>query len=205
MLMEVDWGGKLILNSMVDWGTHGTHPNGQNISEVDWGGHDSRPNHMTEFFLSEVDWGAHDSSFFLFLVNIDYDAKPMEFFTQGLWGELQQTLSSTPLIGHMTDSLDTGQHEDDAFNPKPIYLELDDSEQLTGEPIQPYLSLVGQLQWLVTLGCLVIHAQVMALPMLRSTPRQLKEIYGYVKKTIISNWIQSNHYLSDMLSKHWDL
>ena len=89
--------------------------------------------------------------------------------------------------------------------PKPIYPELDDSEQLTGEPIQPYLSLVGQLQWLVTLGCLVIHAQVMTLPMLRSTPMQIQGIYGYVKKTIISNWIQSNHYLSDMLSKHWDL
>ena len=71
--------------SMVDWGAHGTHPNGHNISEVDWGGSDSRSNHMTEFLLSEVDWGAHDSSFFLFLVNIDYDPKPMELFTQGLW------------------------------------------------------------------------------------------------------------------------
>ena len=129
----------------------------------------------------------------------------MEFFTQGLWGELQQTMSSTPLIGHMTDSLDTGQTEDDASNPKPIDPELDDSEQLTGEPIQPYLSLVGQLQWLVTLGCLVIHAQVMTLPMLRSTPRQLQGIYGYVRKTIISKWIQSDHYLNEQLSKHWDL
>ena len=157
---------------------------------------------MTEFLRSEVDWGAHDSSFFLFLVNINYDVRPMEFFTQGLWGELQ---SSTPLIGHMTDSLDTGQTEDDAFNPKPIDPELDNSKQLTGESIQPYLSLVGQLQWLVTLGCLVIHAQVMTLPMLRSTPRQLQGIHGYVKKTIISNLIQSNHYLSNMLSKHWEL
>ena len=82
MLMEVDWGGKLIVNSMVYWGTHETHPNGHNISEVDWGGHGSRSNHMIEFLLSEVDWGAHDSSFFLLLVNIDYDAKPMKFFTQ---------------------------------------------------------------------------------------------------------------------------
>ena len=114
---------------------------------------------------------------------------------------------STPLIGHMTDSLDTGQTEDDddAFNPKPIYPDLDDSEQLIGKHIQPYLSLVGQLHWLVTLGCLGIHAQVMTLPMLMSTPRQLQGIYGYVKKTIISNWIHSNHYLSDMLSKHWDV
>ena len=61
-------------------------------------------------------------------------------------------MSSTPLIGNLTDSLDTGQTEDDGFNSKPIDPELDDSEQLTGESIQPYLSLVGQLQWLVTLG-----------------------------------------------------
>ena len=35
-------------------------------------------------------------------------------------GELQQKMSSTPLTGHMTDSLDTSQTEDDAFNSKPI-------------------------------------------------------------------------------------
>ena len=81
MLMEVGWGGKLILNSMVHWGTHGTHPNGHNLSEVDWGDHDSSSNHMTEFLLSKVDWGAHDSSYFLYLVYIDLDAKPKDFFT----------------------------------------------------------------------------------------------------------------------------
>ena len=44
------------MNSVVDWERHGTYP--------------------TELTISEVDWGAlHDSSFFLFLVNIDYDAK----------------------------------------------------------------------------------------------------------------------------------
>ena len=33
--------------------------------------------------ISEVDWGAlRDSSFFLFLVNIDYDANPKDFLTQ---------------------------------------------------------------------------------------------------------------------------
>ena len=89
--MDVDWGGKLIVNSNVDWGIHETHPNGHNICEVDWGGHDSSSNHMNEFLSSEVDWGAHDSSLFLFLVNIDYDAKPMEFFTQGLWGVLHSS------------------------------------------------------------------------------------------------------------------
>ena len=32
----------------------------------------------------------NDSSFFLFLVNIDYDAKPQDFFSQGIWGGLYQ-------------------------------------------------------------------------------------------------------------------
>ena len=104
MLMEGDWGGKLIANSMVYWQAHEDYPTGHSISEVDWGGHDSNPNHMKESLLFEVDWGVHDSSFFLFLVNIDYDAMPMEFFTQGLWGELQQSISSTPLIELLTDS-----------------------------------------------------------------------------------------------------
>ena len=118
MFMEVDWAGKLKLNctscrcSMVDWQAHGIHPTGDSISEVDWGGHDSSPNHMNEFLFSEVDWGAHDSSLFLFLVNIDYDANPKEIFIQGLWRELQQRTSSTPLIGLLIDFLATGQTED---------------------------------------------------------------------------------------------
>ena len=128
--------------------------------KFDWGGHASSSSQMTKFLLSEVDWRAHDSSFFLFLVKFDYDAKPMEFFTQALRGELQQTMSSSTLIWHMTASLDTGQTEDDAFSPKPMVPELGDPEQLTGESIQLCLSLVGQLHWLVTLGRLVTHAQV---------------------------------------------
>ena len=131
MLMEVDWGGKLIVNFMVNWGVHETYPNGHNISAVDWGDHDSSCNHyfmvnwgvhetypnghnisavdwgdhdsscnhMNKFSLSEVDWRSHDSSLFLFLVNIDYDAKPKDFSTQELWGGLPQRTSSTPLIG----------------------------------------------------------------------------------------------------------
>ena len=71
---------------MVNWGVHETYPNGHNISAVDWGDHDSSCNHMNEFSLSEVDWGAHDSSYFLYLVHIDLDAKPKDFFTQELWG-----------------------------------------------------------------------------------------------------------------------
>ena len=78
MLKEVDWGGKHPMNSVVDWQRHETYPTGHNISEVDWG-------------------ALHDSSFFLFLVNIDYDAKPKDFLTQELWGGLPERTSSTTL------------------------------------------------------------------------------------------------------------
>ena len=76
---------------------------------------------------------------------------------------------------------------------------------LTRFRFQHYLSLIGQLQWLVTLGRLVIHPQVTTLPRFRSTPRKLQRIYGYVKKTINFHWIQSRYCHSEILSKHWDL
>ena len=114
---------------------------GQNTSEVDWGGHDSNPNHMNKSLLSEVDWGAHDSSVFLFLVHIDFDAKPNESSIQGLWGELHHRTSSIPLIGLQTDSLATGHTGDDIFNSTPFNADLDDPEQLTGESIQSFLPL----------------------------------------------------------------
>ena len=156
ILMEIDWGDK--------WHGHETPPTGHNTSEGDCGGHNPNPNHMNESLLSEVDWGAHDSSVFLFLVNIDYDAKPNESSIQGLWGELQHRTSSIPLIGLQTDSLATGQTGDDIFSSTPIHADLDDPEQLTGESIQSFLTLVVQLQWFVVLGRLVTHAQVTTLP-----------------------------------------
>ena len=125
-----------------------------------------KPSHMNESLLSEVDWGAHDSSIFLFLVNIDYDAKPNESSIQGLWGELQYRTSSIPLIGLQIDSLATGQTGDDVFNSIPINPDVDYPEQLTGESIQSFLTLVVQLQWLVALGRLVTHGQVTTLPKL---------------------------------------
>ena len=88
---------------------HETHPTGHSTSEVDLDGHGHNPNHMNESLLSEVDWGTHDSSIFVFLANIDYDAKPNESSIQGLWGELQCRTSSISLIGLQTDSLATGQ------------------------------------------------------------------------------------------------
>ena len=62
-----------------------------------------------------------------------------------------------PNPNHVNESLlsevDWGAHNPDA----------DDPEQLTGESIQSFLTFVVQLQWLVTLGRLVTHAQVTTL------------------------------------------
>ena len=51
-----------------------------------------------------------------------------------------------------------------------------------------YLTMVGQLQWLVTLGTYNIHAQVATMSMFRAAPRQghmdrLKRIYSYAIRT----------------------
>ena len=88
MLKEVDWGGKHPINSVIDWQSHETYPAGHNISEVDWG-------------------ALHDSSFFVFLVNIDYDAKPKDFFIQELWGGLSERTASTTLrsLNHVEGKL----------------------------------------------------------------------------------------------------
>ena len=66
--------------------------------------------------------------------------------------------------------------------------ELDDTELLIGESIQHYITMVGQLQWLVTLGRFDIHAQVTTMSRFRSAPKKghlekLQRIYGYVLKT----------------------
>ena len=51
-----------------------------------------------------------------------------------------------------------------------------------------YLTLVGQLQWLVTLGRFDIHAQVATMSRFRAAPRQghmdrFKRIYSYAIRT----------------------
>ena len=66
--------------------------------------------------------------------------------------------------------------------------ELDDTELLTGESIQHFLTMIGKLQWLVTLGKFDIHAQVTTMSRFRSAPRKghlewLERVYGYVLKT----------------------
>ena len=66
--------------------------------------------------------------------------------------------------------------------------ELDDTELLTGESIQHYLTMIGQVQWLVTLGRFDTHTQVTTMSRFRLAPRKghlerLQRIYGYVTKT----------------------
>ena len=66
--------------------------------------------------------------------------------------------------------------------------EFDDTELFIGESIQHYLTMIGQLQWLVTLGEFDIHAQVTTMSRFRSAPRKghlerLQRVYGHVLKT----------------------
>ena len=66
--------------------------------------------------------------------------------------------------------------------------ELDTSEILEGDMAAKYLTMVGQLQWLVTLGRFDIHAQVATMSRFRAASRQghmdsLKRIYSYAIRT----------------------
>ena len=66
--------------------------------------------------------------------------------------------------------------------------ELDTSEIIEGDMAAIYLTMVGQLQWLVTLGRFDIHAQVATMSRFRGSPRQghmdrLKRIYSYAIRT----------------------
>ena len=66
--------------------------------------------------------------------------------------------------------------------------ELDYTELLKSKSIQHYLTMIGQLQWLVTLGRYDIYAQVTTMSRFRSAPRKghlerLQRVYGYVLKT----------------------
>ena len=66
--------------------------------------------------------------------------------------------------------------------------ELDTSEILEGDMAAKYLTMVGQLQWLVTLGRFDIHAQVATMSRFRAAPLQghmdrLKRICSYAIRT----------------------
>jgi len=65
--------------------------------------------------------------------------------------------------------------------------ELDTSELLDSSGIATYHSLLGALQWLITIGRFDIHTAVMTLSGFREAPRRghlehLKHVYGYIAK-----------------------
>ena len=66
--------------------------------------------------------------------------------------------------------------------------EMDTSEFAGEDMVEAYMSMIGQLQWLITLGRFDISAQVTSLSRFRAAPRighieRLKRICGYVFKT----------------------
>ena len=170
MLKEVDWGGKHPINSAVDWQRHETYPTGHNISEVDWGDLD-------------------DSSFFLFLVNIDYDAKPNDFYTQELWGGLSERRTSTTLGSLNNIEGKLVHHLELQKDPYHLDHQCYQHRDPTSSPCPQHESSYNLLnQW--DLG------EKSLLPQLfRKTT---------ASKIIDFLWIQSEYNLSCMLSKHWE-
>ena len=66
--------------------------------------------------------------------------------------------------------------------------EIDTSELLDSEGVTKFQSMIGQLQWLVTLGRIDIFSAVVTMSRFRAAPRQghldrLKRVYGYVRDT----------------------
>ena len=65
--------------------------------------------------------------------------------------------------------------------------ELDDTKELEELDITKYQSMIGALQWAISLGRFDIHTPVMSMASYRVAPRQghlarLKRIYGYLRK-----------------------
>ena len=106
-------------------------------------------NQLMEYLEDKTDTGPLEDGFYRFKCIKDHKG-PYTFSEVDLGGH-------DPNPNHVNESLlsevDWGAHNPDS----------DDPEQLTGESIQSFLTFVVQLQWLVTLGRLVTHAQVTTL------------------------------------------
>ena len=165
MLMKIDWGGKFNYTScgypMTNWQSHEKHPIGYKTSEVDWGGHDpngpDNPPPMSTINLDDL-----LGSIFLLPMDengernratISEHVKDQVRFKLKIDGDQFDDLNPNHVNESLLSEVDWGAHNPDA----------DDPEQLTGESIQSFLTFVVQLQWLVTLGRLVTHAQVTTL------------------------------------------
>ena len=185
-IKEVDWGDKLKLNYTIS---------GYMLKEVDWGDKSNCPScgcpmaNWHESLLSEVDWGAHHSSVFLFLVNIDYDAKSQDFFTQGIWGGLAVRTSSTTLrsLNHVEGKL--AHYLNLQKDPSRLDHQLDQQKDSKSSPCPQYESSYNLLnQWD---------------PGENPLPPQHRTIIS--AKVIYFLWIQSEYNLSCMLSMHGEL
>ena len=162
MLMEIDWGGKFNYTSceypMANWQGHETHLTGHKTSEVDWGGHDPNgPDNSPPMSIINLD----DLLGSIFLLPMDENGerkratisehvKDQVRFKLKIDGDQFDDLNPNHVNESLLSEVDWGAHNPDA----------DDPEQLSGESIQSFLTFVVQLQWLVTLGRLVTHAQV---------------------------------------------
>ena len=153
-----------------------------------------------------MDLGAlHDSSFFLFLVNIDYDAKPKDFFTQELWGGLPERTSSTTLrsLNHVEGKW--VHHLELQKGPSILDHQLDQQRDPTSSPYpdikqygSPYnLPYLGQHESSYNLLNQWDPGEKHLLPQLFRK--------ATVSKIIYFLWIQSEYNLSCVLSKHWEL
>ena len=165
MLMEIDWGGKFNYTScgypMANWQGHEKHPTGHKTSEADWGGHDPNgPDNPPPMSIINLD----DLLGRIFLLPMDENGerkratisehvKDQVRFKLKIDGDQLDDLNPNHVNESLLSEVDWGAHNPDA----------DDPEQLTGESIQSFLTFVVQLQWLVTLGRLVTHAQVTTL------------------------------------------
>ena len=106
-------------------------------------------NQLMEYLEDKTDTGPLEDGFYRFKCIKDHK-EPYTSSEVDLGGH-------DPNPNHVNESLlsevDWGAHNPDA----------DDPEQLTGKTIQSFLTFVVQLQWLITLGRLVTHAQVTTL------------------------------------------
>ena len=163
--MEIDWGGKFNYTScgypMANWQGHEKHPTGHKTSEVDWGGHDPNGSDnpppmpiinlddlLGSIFLLPMDENGERKR-----ATISEHVKDQVRFKLKIDGDQLDDLNPNHVNESLLSEVDWGAHNPDA----------DDPEQLTGESIQSFLTFVVQLQWLVTLGRLVTHAQVTTL------------------------------------------
>ena len=165
MLMEIDWGGKFNYTScrypMANWQGHEKHPTGHKASEVDWGGHDPNgsdnpppmPIINLDDLLGSIILLPMDENGERKRATISEHVKDQVRFKLKIDGDQFDDLNPNHVNESLLSEVDWGAHNPDA----------DDPEQLTGESIQSFLTFVVQLQWLVTLGRLVTHAQVTTL------------------------------------------